>query len=92
MNRHNQLVKMSCLARPPFLFREFQAAFLAAATVLCVKAVAVFYSVGKQNTYALAVERKGCRSRIIALRMVSNLRMQAVRATFLSLPRFSNCW
>ena len=36
--------------------------------------------------------RKGCWSRAIALRMVRNFRMQAVRATFLSLPRFNKCW
>src|SRR5687768_7178013 len=59
-----------------------------AATVLFVKAVVAFYSVGKKNNYTW----KGCRSRIMALRMVSILRIQAVIATFFSLPRFSNCW
>ena len=35
---------------------------------------------------------EGCLSRIMVFRMVRNLRIQAVSATFFSLPRFNNCW
>jgi hypothetical protein len=62
-----------------------------AATVLFGKAVVVL-SWKIEGTQAMEAQRKGCLSRSIALRTVRNLRMQAIRATFLSLPRFSNCW
>ena len=47
-----------------------------------------FVQLGKRKNYT----RKGCWSRTIALRIVRNLRIQAVSATFLSLPRFNKCW
>jgi hypothetical protein len=52
------------------------------------KELLVFIQLAKRKNYM----RNGCWSRSIALRMVRNLRMQAVRATFFCLPRFNKCW
>lgn len=54
----------------------------------CLSRQLFFIWLQKRKNYI----RKGCWSRCMALRMVRNLRMQAVSATFFSLPRFNNCW